>query len=346
MNRSLQIDAMKGLGILLVVLGHVVQWNTARFDDNIVFRMIYSFHMPLFMFLSGYVVKPADPALIRKNILRLVVPFFGWYMVAYAQLLMTNANAPGFVPYMMQLALHPDNGLWFLWVLFLCHVTLRVFYVLHKNVGLAAALAAYVLIYISPVNGLGFSMWRWQFVFYFAGFTIAQIRPMLTFVRYPAMLLGALGFGLLFPCWYRTDHDMLSAVLRGLVGREVTSWTVYQMLNYATAFCGIITAYTFVHYGRKLRGVEKTLTFFGKYTLEIYTTHYQFLGLAFGAEVVRIIGAFVTALTGALGLSWVLKKIPVVQTALYGVPPRNAAKLQSLWHQSGFGRFVSRLNIV
>ena len=52
-QRLLYIDALKGFTILLVVLGHVLQ---VRYDiDNLLYRYIHSFHMPLFMFLSGYV---------------------------------------------------------------------------------------------------------------------------------------------------------------------------------------------------------------------------------------------------------------------------------------------------
>lgn len=48
------LDFIKGFAILLVVLGHVIQFSDNSFDNNILFRYIYSFHMPLFMFTSGF----------------------------------------------------------------------------------------------------------------------------------------------------------------------------------------------------------------------------------------------------------------------------------------------------
>jgi fucose 4-O-acetylase-like acetyltransferase len=42
------IDFCKGIGIFLVVLGHILR-------DVIAVDYIYSFHMPLFFFLSGLV---------------------------------------------------------------------------------------------------------------------------------------------------------------------------------------------------------------------------------------------------------------------------------------------------
>lgn len=44
------IDALKGLGMMLVILGHMTIPETAR-------RFIFSFHMPLFFFVSGYLFK-------------------------------------------------------------------------------------------------------------------------------------------------------------------------------------------------------------------------------------------------------------------------------------------------
>lgn len=48
------IDRMKGLAIFLVVMEHVYGMAFAQSDD-VAYRVISSFHMPLFMFLSGLV---------------------------------------------------------------------------------------------------------------------------------------------------------------------------------------------------------------------------------------------------------------------------------------------------
>ena len=46
MKRDITIDIVKGIGIFLVVLGHIVSYDLAN-------KFIYSFHMPLFFFISG-----------------------------------------------------------------------------------------------------------------------------------------------------------------------------------------------------------------------------------------------------------------------------------------------------
>ncbi|OYW86650.1 MAG: hypothetical protein B7Z20_06965, partial [Sphingobium sp. 32-64-5] len=45
------VDAAKGLGIILVVIGHV--WTSGAVRDT-----IYAFHMPLFFLLAGYFAQP------------------------------------------------------------------------------------------------------------------------------------------------------------------------------------------------------------------------------------------------------------------------------------------------
>lgn len=54
------IDACKGIGILLVILGHT---NV----PSIVHTIIYSFHMPLFFIISGYLFSEAKCAAISTK---------------------------------------------------------------------------------------------------------------------------------------------------------------------------------------------------------------------------------------------------------------------------------------
>ena len=59
------VDLLKGVAIFLMVMGHFLAWqwggtlNSQMPTDiahiNVVGKFIYSFHMPLFFFLSGYV---------------------------------------------------------------------------------------------------------------------------------------------------------------------------------------------------------------------------------------------------------------------------------------------------
>jgi fucose 4-O-acetylase-like acetyltransferase len=50
MNQRIEwIDVAKGIGIFLVIVGHLISHD----NFNLLADYIYSFHMPLFFFLSG-----------------------------------------------------------------------------------------------------------------------------------------------------------------------------------------------------------------------------------------------------------------------------------------------------
>lgn len=49
-ERDLRYDVMKGVGLLLMILGHIPV-------EGMVYKWIYSFHMPMFFLLSGFLTK-------------------------------------------------------------------------------------------------------------------------------------------------------------------------------------------------------------------------------------------------------------------------------------------------
>lgn len=74
-------DEIKGVLILLVLIGHAIYPYSGSngWSENPVFLFIYSFHMPLFMYLSGYfsyssVKKTFQKVLINK-VRRVLVPY-------------------------------------------------------------------------------------------------------------------------------------------------------------------------------------------------------------------------------------------------------------------------------
>lgn len=63
------LDAIKGFAIFLMVMGHVIAWNYVDYSriciydpdqsinvkmGGVVWQLIYSFHMPLFFMVSGF----------------------------------------------------------------------------------------------------------------------------------------------------------------------------------------------------------------------------------------------------------------------------------------------------
>jgi fucose 4-O-acetylase-like acetyltransferase len=75
--RLVYIDIAKGLGLFLVILGHIIQLKfPENYGENSMRMWIYSFHMPLFFFLSGAVFRfGIGKGGIRKVIIHLIIPY-------------------------------------------------------------------------------------------------------------------------------------------------------------------------------------------------------------------------------------------------------------------------------
>ena len=67
------IDIAKGIGITLVVMGH----NDFALISPFAHKLIYSFHMPMFFFMSGMFFKPDIPfwMFARQRFNRVLRPF-------------------------------------------------------------------------------------------------------------------------------------------------------------------------------------------------------------------------------------------------------------------------------
>lgn len=66
------LDVLKGIGIILVVIGHV-------YSNRTVFNWLYSFHMPLFFLAAGWVYKEKSVLIdIKRRIQTIVIPYFSF----------------------------------------------------------------------------------------------------------------------------------------------------------------------------------------------------------------------------------------------------------------------------
>lgn len=137
------IDAAKGIGITLVVLGHAARHDMMADSDlcGILCYLIYSFHMPLYFALSGYTFglsyrrhldKPAT--FLKRRARGLLVPmvsfacviylgFFAAYRIPAVAEVLCNASYTLYpVGDYLMATLVEDNPysvhLWYLWVLF------------------------------------------------------------------------------------------------------------------------------------------------------------------------------------------------------------------------------------
>lgn len=138
-QRLTDLDRAKGIAILLVVFGHLVpQEDPVGLTWYDPLRVaIYLFHMPFFMYLSGYVtfwsgaavVVPARwPGLVVRRAKRLLIPFFGFgCVILVAKLVAVHFmhvdNVPdglgaGLDSLFLHTAHSPATSVWYIGVLF------------------------------------------------------------------------------------------------------------------------------------------------------------------------------------------------------------------------------------
>ena len=302
------LDCLKGFAILTVVAGHTFQGAAPDFDNYWPFRFIYAFHMPMFMFVSGMttafflqrqVFLPQGAAQdvsvfgidLAKKAQRLLIPFFTWAAVSYV------LNPSGdFVAHMSKVINFPDNGLWFLPVLFQCSIGLtaaallviafRRYYrgscqISWDNRWVQAAaiiIASYLVSLVSRCipNGLGLYLARMHFPYVVAGLAcqIALSRGLPTLLR----PLPYVVFLALVPFWHRTEVSSIVAYLPPSWGHPRTINGIYVMI---VAFAGSLAFVDFAGMVyRRLPGfLERSLVLLGQRSLDIYAIHFHLLGM-------------------------------------------------------------------
>ena len=111
--RSARMDNFRCFLMILVVLGHLLELQEGPIQDY-VYLVIYSFHMPLFVWISGYFAKYADRHCIRSLMLPYLV-FQVLYSVAALYFWKTEEELKLLEPYWL---------MWFLMALFLWRLLL------------------------------------------------------------------------------------------------------------------------------------------------------------------------------------------------------------------------------
>lgn len=170
MKRIIYIDNLRGFLILLVILGHCLQY-TGSGNENLLYRVIYAFHMPLFMAISGYVCyRPKlEWGKIGKRARQLLIPFLSWAFV--------TCILVGKAEYILEIIPYPDRGLWFLYALFFitflntfCDWIARKINMSLEVLTLIVALLLSAIVLLFSIRIFELQYISYYFVFYCAGF--------------------------------------------------------------------------------------------------------------------------------------------------------------------------------
>ena len=122
MKRIAEIDILKGVLILLVVSFHLVYIERLYPYAK---QVVYTFHMPAFLVLSGYLrSKPKQPKDLICSLFWMAVPYMvmesGYIMMAAVLPIAEHINKLTVTVFFEKLLLHPIGPYWYLHTIILC----------------------------------------------------------------------------------------------------------------------------------------------------------------------------------------------------------------------------------
>lgn len=160
-ERDLTFDVAKGIGMILVVLGHAMIGVEGALGETHGGRaaliVIYAFHMPLFMLLSGSfggrAVSEAWPRFGGRMLRTVVHPYLVWSLVLLGShyVMSSYTNAPVEKLDLLSILYAPPSVMWFLYYLGVFFVAYRLLSGIHRY---APAVVGGALFVVSFAAGL------------------------------------------------------------------------------------------------------------------------------------------------------------------------------------------------
>jgi len=333
-TRDLNLDFYKGVAIILVVIGHTLQYQLYpdSFDSSWAFKTIYSFHMPLFIILSGAVASKwlmvyFDPMPIgrklliygdrlKKSAIRLLIPFVSWTIIKYYAWGMDT----GLVNYLFEVFRRPDNSLWFLLAIFYC---IAIFSTLCLLIGsitiprrtqkiscidvnsittkLFIVLILWLLIKKFLPDSLGLGLAKMYLTYFILG--SIGIKYVTRHMDVSLRLIPYILFLFLIPAWDRVKPNSYS----GIYGANFLGSAYPFIVALLGSLVILDLSNTLIK--RVPQIFLTTLAYLGKMSLGIYALHTYFL---------QITPIILTPIIISLGISYIILWIPGVNFLLLG----------------------------
>lgn len=125
-NRLDYIDKLRGFAILCVLVGHILIIYTQEKTRYPLVEIIYSFHMPLFFFVSGYVGYKSQStqkgvySFLKGKVKSLLIPYITWLFVM--PLMLNNEYPSNLSAIIQKFNFVPNLNYWFLPLMFTFYV--------------------------------------------------------------------------------------------------------------------------------------------------------------------------------------------------------------------------------
>lgn len=177
-QRLIWADSLKGVLMILVILGHAIQTNLVNIcESNHLWNLIYSFHMPAFMAVSGWFAYRNNKMVwiksCKKRACQLLVPYIVWSLISFV--LHGNYTLEN----LSNIIVYPDKFFWFLWVLFWINIIFTVVKCIADKmkidemipIGIACILMTGVMMGLE-IRVFGFQFLAYYFIYYTLGYCI------------------------------------------------------------------------------------------------------------------------------------------------------------------------------
>lgn len=298
-ERDALIDIVRGFAMVCVILGHCIQEGsgiafsegTLYFQDRC-YQFLYSFHMPLFMLISGYLSwKSISRAVSRvdrwrficKRCAYLAIPIWGWGILDQIRIYIENQwkNYQLLPKYLFRNGIvYILTNLWFLWAILICFLLVCMMHYMMKD-SLAVYVVIFILMFVTP-DGLGLGVYKYMIPYYLTGFYYhkqLEISGCAAIWKRPDKkkqdILLLLGSGILFMVMFFFFDDRYFIYLTGykLLGKEIGAqlWIDgYRFLIGMVSSIFFIMLWSLMTRNKAVCRSSRVLAYIGKRSLGMY----------------------------------------------------------------------------
>jgi fucose 4-O-acetylase-like acetyltransferase len=249
------VDYAKGLGIILVVFGHVAKGLfSSKLIDPVFYyyavNFVYSFHMPLFFILSGFFFiksldKKGNTAFIVNKLETIIYPFAIWSLIQTFIEIKLSAYTNNHVrPIELITCLYlPRSQFWFLFAMFFINIANVAFVNLSKQWGIYLTIALWAAYLISGYNSILFDKAIINSLYFCVGIMLSryqQVTRLILSNQYVFLLnllifIAALYVFFNYP--QRSIYNLLFPQLSGsfviiFIAQKMSSFSLFSIIEY------------------------------------------------------------------------------------------------------------------
>lgn len=249
-ERNVILDVVKAFAIISVVVGHNIQYGfsadflrSGAYFDNILFKIIYSYHMPLFMLISGYLfafsVNRDWRSIVKKKTLSLLVPVFVWGIVKLVKYVIWQIQNDDltFVEAVIYYFDTSVRHLWFLWAIFWCSLIVLIVNRLFKD-NLAIYTFIFVVSFLVP-DGLNLELYKFMYPYFVVGYLFNgkryknKIEP---YCNYKLLMVLGVMFSILVSFYSYDSYIYTSG--HSILGENILHQMTINLYRYIIGFVG------------------------------------------------------------------------------------------------------------